>query len=70
MEFLRIEEDGSLLVERNDPTKDVETLQQIADGTLLVVRYRGNTFQQLEVEGDGEELEDFDTAWSTIQETK
>ena len=72
MEFLRIEEDGSLLVVKEDPTQDLETLQELENGTLSVVRYRGNAFQQLEIldSGEGEELEDFETEWTAVQVAK
>lgn len=72
MDYLRIEEDGQLLVVRGkDPEDDEELLQEVADGTLDVIRYRGHDFQQLIVEElteDEDDAPDFEVSWLTLVE--
>lgn len=72
MKYLRIEEDGSLsVVSGSDPENDDELLQEVNQGALDVVRFRGEEFQRLVVEEEGDEDDPaFDVAWETLEEHK
>ena len=71
MDYLRIEEDGSFnVVKGKDPETDQDLLKEVDDGTLSVIRYKGNCFEYLIVENLGAEEEEgeeeFDVAWNPV----
>ncbi len=66
MEYLLIDEDGSPTMLKGRELNDDE-MQMISDGTLMVYRYHGNTFE-IAVAEEMEE-ENFEVIWEPIKVT-
>lgn len=55
MQHLYIIEDGSLFQKKGQEPSD-EDMDQVTEGTLLIVRFHGNEFQELQADGTWETI--------------